>query len=176
MKNLKNDFTIFSEETSERGSDLILQRIHSQIALEKPTLRKVALKIGAAHLLGSFVTLMACSQFGVRLFFEGGDLMHLFMKVSPLLCEAMCGALYFVLSILAARFILTAEEWIQVQKSRTLLIASLALVSLGAFSLVSHEVNFETGLMWFFGAALGGELISVVKNPFIKLRLNSLNK
>lgn len=176
MKNLKNEFESFSEETPERGSDFILQRIHSQIALEKPSLRKVALKIGGAHIFGSFITLMACSQFGVRLFFEGGDLMHLFMKVSPLLCEAMCGALYFVISILAARFILTADEWIQVQKSRTLTIASLALVSLGAFSLVSHEVNFETGLMWFFGAALGGELISVVRNPFAKLRVNNLTK
>lgn len=176
MKDLKNEFASFSEETPERGSDFILQRIHSQIALEKPSFRKVALKIGGAHLLGSFITLMACSQFGVRLFFQGGDLMHVFMRISPLLCEAMCGALYFVLSLLAARFILTAEEWIQVQKSRTLTIASLALLSLGAFSLVSHEVNFETGLMWFFGAALGGELISVVKNPFKRLRLNSLSK
>ncbi|WII71802.1 hypothetical protein QJS83_15160 [Bdellovibrio sp. 22V] len=166
MKDIKKDFESFANDTAtESGSSFVLSKIHSQLKKELPSPWRVASKLGLAHLAGSFVTLMSCSQFGVQLFFDGGGLMHLFMKISPSFCYAFCGALYFSISFLIARMTLRPDEWLMIARSKVLSISSLALVSLGGLSLVSHEVNFETGLLWLFGAAVGGELVTLIKSP-----------
>lgn len=166
MKDIKKDFESFVNDPAETaGSSFVLSKIHSQLQKELPSPWSVATKLGVAHLLGSFVTLMSCSQFGVQLFFDGGGLMHYFMKVSPQFCNTLCGALYLSISFMMARVILKRDEWLMIVRSRTLSIASLALVSLGGLALASHEVTFEAGILWLFGAALGGELVTLVKSP-----------
>lgn len=166
MKDLKNDFESFVNNPEQlQGSDSVLKKIHSEIQRNTPALHWVIAKIGVAHFIGSLITLMSCSQFGFQLFFNGGGLMHLFMKVSPSFCYVCCGALYLSLSILAARIILNYDEWLIVLCSKVLSISSLALISLGTLAVVTHEVNLESGALWFFGAALGGEMITLVKSP-----------
>lgn len=170
MKDIKKDFESFVNDPAETsGSSFVLSKIHSQLQKELPSPWTVATKLGFAHLLGSFVTLMSCSQFGVQLFFDGGGLMHYFMKISPQFCNAFCGALYLAISFLMARVILKRDEWLMILRSRVLSISTLALVSLGGLALVSHEVTFEAGLIWLFGAALGGELVTLVKSPTLWL-------
>lgn len=170
MKDIKKDFESFMNESADQsGSSFILQKIHQEITKSLPSPWLVASKLGIAHLLGSLVTLMSCSQFGVQVFFDGGGLMHYFMKINPTLCFTFCGALYLSISFLFARTILNHEEWLVILRSRVLSISSLALISLGGLSLASHEVTFETGLLWLFGAALGGEWVTLVKSPTLWL-------
>lgn len=165
MKDLKKDFESFAAATETRGSSSVLQKIHAQIEQELPSLWVVTGKMALAHGVGSVATLMSCSQFGVQIFFHGGGLMHYFMHLSPTFCHTFCGALYFTVTFLMARLILKYDEWLVILRSRVLSISSLALITLGGFSLVSHEVTLEAGLLWFFGAALGGELTTLIKSP-----------
>nr|WP_295903212.1 hypothetical protein [uncultured Bdellovibrio sp.] len=170
MKDIKKDFESFVNDPADiAGSSFVLSKIHEQLQRELPSAWTVATKLGFAHLLGSLVTLMSCSQFGVQLFFDGGGLMHYFMKISPQFCNVFCGALYLSISFLMARVILKRDEWLMILRSRVLSISTLALVSLGGLALVSHEVTFEAGLLWLFGAALGGELVTLVKSPTLWL-------
>ncbi|WP_413944605.1 hypothetical protein [Bdellovibrio sp. HCB-162] len=170
MKDIKKDFESFVNDPADAaGSSFVLSKIHEQLQNELPSAWTVATKLGFAHLLGSLVTLMSCSQFGVQLFFDGGGLMHYFMKISPQFCNVFCGALYLSISFLIARMILKRDEWLMILRSRVLSISTLALVSLGGLALVSHEVTFEAGLLWLFGAALGGELVTLVKSPTLWL-------
>ncbi|WP_413570409.1 hypothetical protein ACLWBD_07570 [Bdellovibrio sp. HCB117] len=174
MKDIKKDFESFTNDTAETsGSSFVLQKIHAQLEAERSPTWKVVSKMGLAHVLGTFVTLMSCSQFGVQLFFDGGGLMHYFMKISPTFCLFFCGALYLSISILFARLILNHDEWIRVMRSRAMNIAALSLVTLGGLSIVSHEVNWESGVLWFFGAALGGEMVTLVKSPLVWLARKS---
>lgn len=171
MKDIKNEFESFvNDSASPAGSSFVLGKIQQQVQASLPSPWKVATKFGVAHLLGSLVTLMSCSQFGVQLFFDGGGLMHYFMQISPTFCNTFCGALYLSISFLMARFILNYDEWIMIRRSRVLSISILALVSLGALSMVSHEVTWEASLLWLFGAALGGEFMTLVKSPLLWLR------
>lgn len=168
MKDIKKDFQSFTNETSTSAvapSSAVLMKIHQQILAERPSSWLVATKLGGAHLVGSFLTLISCEQFGLQLFFHGGGLMHYFMEISPTFCHAFCGAHYFIITFLVARFLLKPEEWLRIKRSRTLTVATLALLSLGGFSVISHEVTLEGGLLWFIGASLGGEFMTWVKSP-----------
>ncbi|NUN07077.1 MAG: hypothetical protein HUU57_15115 [Bdellovibrio sp.] len=171
MKDIKKDFESFvSESDTTAGSSFVLAKIQADLKKELPSTGKVASKLGVAHLLGSAVSLMGCSQFGIQLFFKGGGMMDYFMRITPHYCEFFCGALYLAVSLIVARMMLTRDEWLVIRRSRSFSIAALALVSLGGFAMVSHEVTFEAGLIWLFGAAVGGELVTVVKSPSLWLR------
>lgn len=161
MKDLKKDFTSFTQDTHVAGSAYVLGKIHSHLELPSPF--KAATKLGIAHLISSVAILSACSQFGVRLFFPGHGLMHYFMQISPTFCMAFCGALYLATTFLLARAILSRDEFFVIYRSKVLSILSVALISLGGLSLVSHEVTFQAGLIWLFGAVLGAELASLSK-------------
>lgn len=166
MSDLKNDFESFvsDREKASAGSS-VLSKIHAQIEKERPSYWTVAGKIGLAHVAGSLITLSACSQFGVKLFFKEHDLMFFFMHISETFCQTFCGGFYLALTFIIARLMLGREEWILLLKNRVLAISSLALVSLVGFSLMTHNVSFEAGLLWVFGAALGAEAITFVKPP-----------
>lgn len=161
MKDLKKDFETFTTGEHPAGSSFILEKIHSQLELPSPW--KAATKLGVAHLISSVVILSTCAQFGVRLFFPGHGLMHYFMQISPTFCLSFCGALYLASTFLLARLLLTRDEFLVIYRSKILSILSLCLVSLGGFALVSHEVTFQAGLLWLFGAIVGAELASLSK-------------
>lgn len=163
MKDLKKDFESFANDTSNAGSSYVLNKINASLDAQTPSMWKVASKLGFAHSVGTALTLASCSQFGVTLFNTGHDLMHSFMNISETFCHSFCGAYYLAVTFLLARMILNREEWLVLLRNRTLTISSLGLVSLGAFSALSHQVTWESGLLWFFGAVLGAELMIVSK-------------
>lgn len=166
MKDIKKDFASFAtEESSHIPSFSVLDQIHQRIMIERPATWLVATKIGIAHIIGSFITLISCEQFGLQLFFHGGGLMHYFMEISPTFCHLLCGVHYFIITFLVARFLLKPEEWLRIRRSRTLTVGILAFLSLGGFSIITHQVTFESGLLWFLGASLGGEFMTWVKSP-----------
>ena len=169
MKNIKKDFKSFVDDAgTAAGSSFILQKVQADIAKSLPRRSSVAMKLGAIHLVSSFVTLMACPQFGLRLFFSGDGLMDLFMKISPTFCQSFCGAFYLAATILLARLVLKYDEWLVIVRSRSLTIAGLSLVSLGIFAMLNREVSIETGILWLVGAAFAGELATLSKNGFQK--------
>ncbi|WP_374035606.1 hypothetical protein ACES2I_07850 [Bdellovibrio bacteriovorus] len=169
MTDIKKDFESFAEDGSPAGSSFVLNKINSTLQDELPSPWKVAGKLGLAHTVATSLTLASCSQFGVTLFNTGHDLMHSFMGISETFCHSLCGAYYLAATFLLARMILNREEWLVLLKNRTLSIASLALLSLGVFSSLSHEVTWESALLWFFGAALGAELMTVRKQALKRL-------
>ena len=170
MKNIKKDFESFVNDSSEAvGSSRILNKIHAEIAAAAPKKSQVAMKLGGIHLASSALTLMACPQFGVRLFFQGEGLMHYFMKVSPLFCQSFCGAFYLAVTFVLARILLRYDEWLVLMRSRVLTIGSVALISLGIFAMLARGISWEAGIFWIFGATLAGELTSLPKRAFKSL-------
>lgn len=166
MSDLKNEFESFvNDRDGASGPSSVLSKIHAEIEKERPSYWMVSGKIGLAHIAGSLVTLSACSQFGVKLFFKDHDLMFFFMHISETFCQTFCGGFYLALTFLFARLMLGREEWSLLLKNRVLAISSLTLVSLVSFSLMTHNVSFEAGLLWMFGAALGAEAMTFVKPP-----------
>lgn len=160
MKDIKNEFESFVQNSDHpAGNSFLLEKIHSKLKLPSPW--TAATKLGVAHVISSLVILSACSQFGVRLFFPGHGLMHYFMQISPTFCMTFCGALYLCSTFLIARLLLTRDEFLLIVRSKVLSILSVALISLGGFALVSHEVTLEAGILWLFGAIVGAELASL---------------
>jgi hypothetical protein len=165
MKEIKNDFNSFvndSDATNSAGSAL-LGRIKKQIENEKPSRQKVLLKLTGLHLAGSAMTLTICPQFGIKLFLSGNGLMDFFMKLSPNFCFVFCGAFYLAATFLLANIFMNYEEWLVLRRTRTLIIASTALLSLGVFMMLSPEVSFYSAVLWLFGASIGAEIMSLRK-------------
>lgn len=165
MKDIKKDFKSFVDDAGNAaGSSFVLQKVQAEIAKSRPRTSSVAMKLGAIHLVSSFMTLMACPQFGLRLFFQGDGLMDLFMKISPTFCQVFCGAFYLAATVLLARLVLKYDEWLVIARSRLLTIAGLSLVSLGIFAMLNRGVSLQAGVLWLVGAAIAGELATISKN------------
>ena len=131
-----------------------------------PSLSSVAVKLGLIHLASSVLGLMACPQFGLRLFFEGHGLMHYFMEAGSVACFAFCGAFYLGTSFWIAKIFLGEFEWALIRKNSALFLGSISLLSLGVFAMLSHSVppdhglglNFEIGFVWLLGALVSGAI------------------
>lgn len=161
-KNLiKNDFKEFTEIKASAANSKLLDDVHLKIAQEKPALSHVAMQIGAIHLLSSFVTLLICPQFGVRLFFDGHGLMGFFMRAGSEACFIFCGAFYLGVTFLIARNTLQPDAWIMIRKVRVLFAVVLAFLSMGALTMIGNKLSFEMGLMWFLGAYVGAWITSL---------------
>jgi hypothetical protein len=170
MKDIKKDFQSFHDESDLDVAPMgTLGNLKAQIEKEQAKPAPVAIKLGVIHLISSVISLAACPQFGVKLFGEGEGLMHLFMQISPTFCQAFCGAFYLAVTFVMARLILTPEEWYFLLRTRTLTIAALALVSLGAFFIMTPGMTLEAGLLWLFGATVAAELISHKRLPLRSL-------
>ncbi|HEY8272552.1 MAG TPA: hypothetical protein VIG33_16785 [Pseudobdellovibrionaceae bacterium] len=162
------DFESFLESGQRQMNPSVLENIKKEIF---PAPSRVALKMGLIHLASSLLTLMACPQFGLRLFFEGHGLMHYFMKAGSVVCFAFCGAFYLGASFWIAKIFLGEFEWEVLRKNPTLSLGALSLLSLGIFSMMSHDLHFEAGFVWLLGAILSGAiplLTRVHHRPLIK--------
>ncbi len=171
MKNKTNDFDSFAEGDSQlpAGSAFILNKIHQDIQKLAPHKSQVAVKMGLIHLFSSILTLSACPQFGLRLFFKGEGLMHYFMQLTPTFCQSLCGGLYLSVTFLLARLVLSYDEWLMILRSRTLSIGTLTLGSLGTFAMINQGLSLEAGAFWILGAVVGAEVASISKVRIQKL-------
>ncbi|MNK22796.1 hypothetical protein D3C87_410770 [compost metagenome] len=166
MKDVKKDFQSFVKEEGSKAPSSLLAKIHDEIQKAAPSMGTVFVKLAGIHLVASLLSLMACPQFGVHFVNHGHGLMHYFMQISEVYCYILCGAFYLATTILLARMLLNFDEWLVIKRSRAAVIMTVALLSLGAFALHSKEVTLELALLWLFGAAVGGELISLSKTEW----------
>lgn len=168
------DFESFLESGHAQLAPEALDNLKKEIF---PSLSHVAIKLGLVHLVSSFLTLMACPQFGMRLFFEGHGLMHYFMKAGSVACFGFCGAFYLGTTFWIAKFVFGEFEWSVLKKNSVLSLATIALVSLGAFAMFniqlnSHELTFEVGFVWLLGAIVSATiplLTQVRHRPLLKI-------
>lgn len=150
------DFESFLESGHAQLEPSALNNLNKEIF---PRLPQVAVKLGLIHILSSVLTLMACPQFGLRLFFSGHGLMNYFMHAGSVGCFAFCGAFYLGTSFWIAKIFLGEFEWALLRRNSFLTLGTLAFLSLGAFTMLnSHEVNFEIALIWVLGGLVGGAI------------------
>ena len=164
------DFESFLESGHAQLEPTVLDSLKKEIF---PSLTNVAMKLGLIHLVSSMLTLMACPQFGLRLFFEGHGLMHYFMKAGSVACFGFCGAFYLGSTFWIAKIFLGEFEWVVLKKNSVLSLATVALVSLGAFAMINcHELTFEVGFVWLLGAIVSASiplLTQVRHRPLLKI-------
>lgn len=162
------DFESFLESGHAQLPSSALENLKAEVF---PKIGAVAMKLGLIHLASSLLTLMVCPQFGLRLFFEGHGLMHYFMKAGDIGCFAFCGAFYLGTSFWVAKIFMGEFEWALLRKNSVLALGSLSLLSLGAFAMWDHSLNFEIGLVWLLGALVSGAiplLTRVHHRPLLK--------
>lgn len=164
------DFESFLESGHAQLDATVLDTLKKEIF---PSLSSVAVKLGLIHLVSSVLTLMACPQFGLRLFFEGHGLMHYFMKAGSVACFGFCGAFYLGTTFWIAKLFLGEFEWAVLKKNSVLSLGALSLLSLGVFAMINgHELTFEVGFVWLLGAIVSATiplLTQVRHRPLIKL-------
>jgi len=150
------DFESFLESGHAQLESSVLDSLKKELF---PSFSSVAIKLGLIHLASSVLTLMACPQFGLRLFFEGHGLMHYFMKAGSVACFALCGALYLGATFWIAKIFLGEFEWAAVRKNAVLSMGTISLLSLGAFAMINGpELNFEVGFVWLLGAIVSAAI------------------
>lgn len=163
------DFESFLESGHAQLETTALETLKRELF---PRLSTVAVKLVLIHLASSALTLMACPQFGLRLFFSGHGLMHYFMKAGSVACFGFCGAFYLGTTFWIAKIFLGEFEWVIVRKNAVLGLGALSLLSLGTFSMLSQELNFEVSFVWLLGAIVSASiplLTSVRHRPLIKI-------
>jgi hypothetical protein len=156
-----NDYKDFADSVAPSANAKILDGIHLKISQEKPSIANTAMQMGLIHIASSLITLMICPQFGVRIFFEGHGLMGLFMRAGSQACFLFCGAFYLGVTFLIARNFMQPDSWILIRKVRALFAGALALLSMGALTMIGQKLSFELGLMWFLGAYVSAWLTSL---------------
>lgn len=165
------DFESFLESGHAQLEPTALDHLKKELF---PRLSTVAMKLGLIHLASSVLTLMACPQFGFRLFFSGHGLMHYFMKAGSVACFGFCGALYLGVTFWLAKIFLGEFEWALLRKNAVLSLGVLSFLSLGFFAMIDgYELNFEVGFVWLLGAIVSAAaplLTTVRHRPLLKLR------
>lgn len=157
------DFESFLESGHARLPSSALENLKKEVF---PSLSSVAVKLGFIHLASSVLSLMACPQFGLRLFFRGHGLMHYFMQAGSVACFAFCGAFYLGTSFWIAKAFLGEFEWVLLRRNSALVLGTLSFLSLGIFAMTNQQINqqtsqemsFEIGLVWLLGALVSGAI------------------
>lgn len=156
----QNEFKEFTQETKTNGSEKNLLSILDQIQKSLPSIPAVFGQLLLVHGFSSLLTLIACPQFGMRVFFpaEAQSLMDVFMVLGHEACFFLCGVFYLGSSFLFAKWILSSDSFLVIKRSRFVMVMSLALLSLGFFRMWGDALSFELTFLWFLGAYLGASL------------------
>jgi hypothetical protein len=85
-------------------------------------------------------------------------LMPYLIKFGDSICMLGCGALFTGFSFFIASLALRPEEIRVFKQNEILQLVTIASLSLGAFLCVGGEVVASLGLIWIFGALIGGAL------------------
>lgn len=155
---LKNEFEEFLQvdSSSIQVPQSAFDKIHERLF---PNPWNVAGKIAVTQAVVGFLSLAICSQFGLNPFNTEFSLAHLFMKVAGhSVCMFLCGVVFVSIPYLLSNIFLNLEEIEVVKKYKWLQVGILSLTSLGAFHFFGGEAVLAFGVLWFFGAFLGGVL------------------
>lgn len=168
----QNDWQDFQNSEQTPAPQAILNSVLTQIEKNQPSLAQVFTKLLLVHLFATGFTLIACPQFGLRLFFpsEARSLMDVFMVLGHEACLFLCGAFYLGTSFLISKYILSPDCWLVVKRSRFVMTMTLALISLGFFRMWGDATSFELTVLWLLGAYLGAGLLT---RDWWKIRLLS---
>lgn len=138
-------------------NEKILTEIKGRI---NPDSRMLFLKLFIIHLSTAVVTLSICPQFGFALVRTNLNLMHVFMKISPLFCDMACGAFFTACSMLSALVILSRDELRVLRHKLWLATALITLSSFGFLIMLNPQLFVEFTLLWFIGC-VGGSWLSL---------------
>lgn len=133
-------------------TDSLLAQIRADL---NPPATAVFVKVALIHFVVGLVTLAICPQFGLSLTSSHG-LMPYLMRFGESVCMLGCGAFYMGSGLLIAALALKPEEVRVLRKNRVLQIATLTILSLGAFICFGGEVVASLGFAWALGALVGG--------------------
>jgi hypothetical protein len=152
-----NEFEAFQAAPDVAPPRALSEAIQARVGRElNPRSVQVFLKLAGVHGVTTLATLAACPQFGIRSFGEGMGLMHYFMALGTYPCMVACGSFFLGSSLLVAALVLRPEEVRQLRQNRLLQMATLALLSMGAFLMLDARIGLGIAASWVLGAIAGG--------------------
>lgn len=170
MKKLENEFTEFCQDQSS-APEHIWTQIENAITNRFSVV--LALKVFSLYLLASTVVLALCPQFGLSLPFTSINLMTWIMNVAPALCDPYCGGLFLGASFLLLRISLTPQEWSLILRYKPAVFASMTIMSLAVFYIMSAQMAFINVLLWLIGGLLTTQAVSLYRLPLKKSGLET---
>lgn len=146
------EFAAFMEgyaEPPKRVEEVLFQKIRAAL---NPSLPFTIGKIFLFHVVGSFITLLFCPQFGISLTGSLGVMGYL-MGVSPGLCFFGCGLIWMVIGQALTYAVFTIDEQRILGQYRWGAIFTILLLSILLFACVGALRLDEWLLLWVLGAA-----------------------
>lgn len=135
-------------------SNRVLGRIHD---LLHPSAWLVFGKLLGIHLFVGFLSLSICHQFDMNPFGTNLSLADWFMaEWGHSACMIACGVLFVSLSVLAAGYFLTIEEFRVMRGTEFAQIFALGAVSLFIFWIAGAQLALTFAGLWLLGALIGG--------------------
>lgn len=150
---MNRDFQDFLRGDGPAPSSGVRASLRKALEAEAPRPSRTATKLAGVHVSASIVTLSACPQFGLRLFFDGHGLMHYFMGLGDSACWFLCGFFYLSVTALFARVALAPADWGLLRTRRRLWMPALLGLTMGTLIMITGEFSVEYGLMWLLGSA-----------------------
>ncbi len=129
--------------------EALFQKIHSAL---NPSLPVALAKFFGFHVLGSFVTLLMCPQFGLSLFDSAGLMPEFLMEIHPGLCFFGCGLMWMVVGQALTYLFFTIDEQRILGAYRPAGIITVLLLSVLLFGCLGSLRLDEWLLFWILGA------------------------
>lgn len=149
---MSKDFQDFVTGDGPSPSARTHASLREALEAEAPRPAHTAAKLASVHVAASIVTLSACPQFGLRLFFEGHGLMHYFMGFGDSACWFLCGFFYLSVTALFSRMTLNPADWGLLRSRRRLWMPALLGLTMGSLIMLTREFSIEYGVMWLLGS------------------------
>lgn len=146
------EFAAFMQENAEPPKHIesaLFAKIHSAL---NPSLPFTLGKVFLFHVLGSFITLLFCPQFGLSLT-ESLGMMGFLMSVSPGLCFFGCGLIWMIGGQALTYAFFTLDEQRILGGYRWGTLFTILLLSILLFTCVGALRIDEWFLLWVLGAA-----------------------
>lgn len=134
-------------------SRTILSKVKSDL---NPSVWRVFGKLLAIHVFVGTLSLGICSQFGLNPFGSPISLADYFMRFGHSACMVFCGFLFIGLTIILAGLFMSREEFYVLSKNAVLQTFGISIFSLVMFIVFGAEVVLWIGILWMFGAMVGG--------------------
>jgi hypothetical protein len=115
-----------------------------------------SVKLLGIHALATLLTLSICPQFGVEGLKSFFDLSEVLMRFGHTACQAMCGMIYFSISMATASLVIRREELFFLKRHRALFSLALVFFSFGFFVMnTSWELEVPFVTAWMIGGLAG---------------------
>ncbi len=158
-----NEFKEFLNTEGEEVPPHVSQNILNYVKKElNPPIYKIFNKLLIIHIPVAFLSFLICDQFGMGPFQTDFSLMKYFMYFGHSICMFLCGLFFVSSSILASSFILSPDELRMLKKNSYIHSLLLSSFSIGSFLIFGANITLSIGLIWLFGATLGGVFSSQV--------------